>query len=133
MFRRLLDRFSQPLTNEWRDWEIRRQKMQEEIMDFLLRIVELILICGAIVFVEDKTRSPHYVSAAVAGLVAIYACARATRGMMRLMAEHDLSPRRQRTVYWAIMAFSFLLWIGIQWLTGVVVPLIAHAQGATTS
>jgi len=125
---RSVDRAMRPLTNDWRDYEIRREKLREQMSDFLLRLAELILICGAVVFVEDRTHSGHIASAVVSGLVAIYAQARASSGMLSLMAEHNLSPVRQRLFYWLIVILALVLWGAIQWFTNAVVPLIASAE-----
>ena len=123
----------QPVTDELRDWDIKRYRMSEGMADFVLRLTELILVCGFVAYVERKlgAKTP-YVSYIVAGFVGIYAHSRATAGMLSLMADHRLDPRRQRLFYWLIIAFSVGLWAGISWSVSKVVPLIANVQGAPT-
>jgi uncharacterized membrane-anchored protein len=133
MRRRFVDRVFHPITDEHRDSEIQRNRLGEGMTDFLLRLTELILVCGAVAYVERRlgAKTP-YVSYVVAGIVGIYAHFRATAGMLSLMAEHRLDPRRQRLFYWLIIAFAFALWLAIAWFANAVVPLIANVQGGSS-
>jgi hypothetical protein len=118
------------IPDEVRDFRISQERMQEALTDFLFRIAEMTLVCGAVVFIEKRLNAPAVASPLLAAIVALYARSRATAGMLTLMKDHHLDPRRQRLFYWLIVSFALLLWAGIIALTNFVVPLIAQVQTA---
>jgi hypothetical protein len=110
------------------DWHITRERMQADAAEFAFRLAEMILVCGAMVYVERKLGAPPIASAVVSAAVSIFARSRATAGMLTLLKSHGLAPRRQGLFYAIINGLTLLLFAGIVALTTKVVPLIAAVQ-----
>ena len=82
---RLLSKLWSPLPDNVRDWHILREQMQAGQAEFVFRIAEMTLVCGAVVYVERRLGSAAIVSSGLSAVVALYARARATAALLELM------------------------------------------------
>lgn len=124
----LFSRVSPELPDPILDWHITRERMQADAAEFTLRLAEMVLVCGAVVYIERKLSAPPIASSLLAAAVSIFARTRAAAGLLALLKSHGLSARRQGFLFWLINALTVVLAVGIIWLTNSVVPLIASVQ-----
>lgn len=121
------------LPDHIRDWHLTRERMQADFTEFVFRIAEMTLVCGAVVYIERRLGAAPIASTILSAVVAIFARSRATAGMLDLMASHEFGPRKQQLIYWLIQAVALLLFAGIVALTNAVVPLIANVQSVASA
>lgn len=111
-----------------RKWHMDQQLGLAECADVAFRIVEMMLVVGAIRYLETRLSAGHVASLILGALIPIYVRGKVAAAFYPVADRYRWSERTRQWVFWACVAIAAGAWVGSFVIVERVVPLL-EAKG----
>ena len=112
----------------FRRFRAEEQRRLAAICDAIFRVTEMLLVCGAVVYLEGRASSPPVASGLLSACVAIYARGRLSAAVLDTIEKDDTSDAKKRLLHWIASGIAFGLFITIITFTPRIVAIIVANQ-----
>ncbi|QTH21713.1 hypothetical protein HRJ34_26005 [Rhizorhabdus wittichii] len=111
-----------------REYRAEQQRWAVATSDAIFRIAEMLLVCGAVVYLEQRASVPPIASTILSACVAMYARGRISAGMLEAIEEDDSPEERKRVQHLIANGVAFCIFVAAVTLTAPVVEIIVANQ-----
>lgn len=107
-----------------RKWHLGQQLGLAECADVSFRIVEMMLVVGAIRYLETRLSAGHVASLILGALIPIYVRGKIAAAFYPVADRYEWSERIRQWVFWGCVAIAAGAWLASTLIVQHVVPLL---------